>query len=136
MGTETGIFTPVIIAIIGSQVGIVAIIVAAVVPLALRLGRLPTREEYTALRNEVTGNREELRSENANTRDELRSEIAETEEKLRAEITSAKNEILQEVRRSHHQIMLALVNHTHDENGQAMFTLPPDVELVPSPADN
>ena len=125
MGTGSSIFNPVIITIIGSQVGIVAILVAAVVPLAFRIGRLPTREEHTALQKEVTANKEELKAE-----------IASAEERLRAEIEKSKNEVLQEVRRSHQQIMLALANHTHDDNGQAVFTLPPDVELVPAPADN
>lgn len=125
MGTESSIFNPVIITIIGSQVGIVAILVAAVVPLAFRIGRLPTREEHTALQKEVTANKEELKAE-----------IANAEERLRAEIAKSKNEVLQEIRRSHQQIMLALANHTHNADGQAVFTLPPDVELVPAPADN
>lgn len=136
MGTESSIFNPVVITIIGSQVGIVAILVAAVVPLAFRIVRLPTREEHIALQKEVTANKEELKAEIANAEARLRTEIANAEERLRAEIDKAKNEVLREVRRSHQQIMLALVNHTHDDNGQAVFTLPPDVELVPSPADN
>lgn len=125
MGTESSIFNPVVITIIGSQVGIVAILVAVVVPLASRIGRLPTHEEHTALQKEVTANKEELKAE-----------IANAESRLRAEIEKSKNEVLQEVRRSHQQIMLAMTNHTHDDDGRAVFTLPPDVELVPAPADN
>lgn len=125
MGTESNIFNPVIITIIGSQVGIVAILVAAVVPLAFRIGRLPTREEHTALQKEVTANKEELKAE-----------IANAEERLRADIEKSKNEVLQEIRRSHQQIMLALANHTHNADGQAVFSFPPDTELVPSPADD
>lgn len=136
MGTEGSIFNPVIITIIGSQVSIVAILVAAVVPLTFRIGRLPTREEHTALQKEVTANKEELKAEIANAESRLRAEIANTEEKLRAEIEKSKNEVLQEIRRSHQQTMLALAHHTHNENGQAVFTLPPDVELVPAPADD
>ena len=136
-----------------------AILVAAVVPLALRLGRLPTREEHAALQSEVTRNREDLKEEIANTKEELRGEITSVKEELRGEITSMKEELrgeitsmkeelrgeiasakfetLQEIRRSHQQIMLALANHTHNnDDGQAVFALPPDVELVPSPADN
>ena len=108
MGTEGSIFNPVIITIIGSQVGIVAILVAAVVPLAFRIGRLPTREEHTALQKEVTTNKEELKAEIANAESRLRAEIENTEERLRAEIEKSKNEVLQEIRRSHQQTMLAL----------------------------
>ena len=145
---ESSIFNPVVMTIIGSQVGIVAILVAAVVPLALRLGRLPTREEHAALQSEVTRNREDLKEEIANTKEELRGEITSVKEELRGEITSMKEELrgeiasakfetLQEIRRSHQQIMLALANHTHNnDDGQAVFALPPDVELMPSPADN
>ena len=136
MGTESSIFNPVIITIIGSQVGIVAILVAAVVPLAFRIGRLPTREEHTALQKEVTANKEELKAEIANAEARLGAEIANTEERLRAEIEKSKNEVLQEVRRSHQQIMLAPAHHTNGENGQAVFTLPPGVELAPAPTDD
>ena len=124
--------TPIIVALISSH-GIIAV---ALIAIAFRIGRLPTREEFNSLQKEVVENKEELKADIANTALVLREEIANTELILRGEIDKAKNEVIQEIRRSHHQIMLALVNHSHDENGQAVFTLPPDVELVPSPADN
>ena len=101
---------PIIVALIGSQ-GLMA---AALIAMAFRIVRMPSREEFNALHKEVTDNKAELKQD----------------------IADAKNEVLQEVRRSHQQIMLALVNHTYLENGAAVFTLPPDLELVPAPADN
>ena len=140
--------TPIIAAIIGSQ----GFIVAALALMAFRVGRFPSREESNALRDEVAANKvelkedvaavklevlnakAELRQEIADTKAELRQEIADTGARLRQEITDAKEEVLREIRRSHQQLMLALVNHTHNANGQAVFTLPPETE--PTPADN
>ncbi|MCY3692909.1 MAG: hypothetical protein OXI54_14415 [Chloroflexota bacterium] len=113
--------TPIIVALISSH-GIIAV---ALIAIAFRIGRLPTREEHAALQKEVTSNKEELKAD-----------IANSEMRLRADIEKTRNEVLQEIRRSHQQIMLVLANHTHDDNGRAVFTLPPDVELVPAPADN
>ncbi len=102
--------TPIIVALIGSQ----GLIAAALIAMAFRIGRMPSRQEFNALHKEVTDNKAELKQD----------------------IADAKNEVLHEVRRSHQQIMLALVNHTHLESGEAVFTLPPDLELVPASADN
>lgn len=150
---------PIIVAIIGSQ----GLIVAALALMAFRVGRLPSREESNALRDEVAANKvelkedisavkleivttraelqqeivstkAELRQEIANTEIRLRQEISDTEARLQQEITASKDEVLREVRRSHQQLILALVNHTHNANGQAVFTLPPETE--PAPADN
>ena len=139
---------PIIVAIIGSQ----GLIVAALALMAFRVGRLPSREESNALRDEVAANkvelkedisavkleivttRAELQQEIVSTKAELRQEIANTETRLQQEITASKDEVLREVRRSHQQLILALVNHTHNANGQAVFTLPPETE--PAPADN
>jgi Skp family chaperone for outer membrane proteins len=152
---------PIIVAIIGSQ----GLIVAALALMAFRVGRQPSREEFNALHNEVADNKvelkqdiadlklelkqdiadlklelvetkQELRQELVETKQELRQEIAEAKQELQREIAEAKNEVLQEIRRSHQQIMLALVSHTHREGGEAVFTMPPDLELVPAPADN
>ncbi len=139
---------PIIVAIIGSQ----GLIVAALALMAFRVGRLPSREESNALRDEVAANKVELKEDVANVKLEilnteaklrqeiaatearLRQEIAATEARLRKEITDSKEEVLREIRRSHQQLILALVNHTHNANGQAVFTLPPETE--PAPADN
>ncbi len=112
---------PIIVALIGSQ----GLIAAALIAMAFRIGRMPSREEFNALHKEVTDNKAELKQD-----------ITDAKAELKQDITDAKNEVLQEIRRSHQQIMLALVNHTHLENGEAVFTLPPDLELVPAPADN
>ncbi len=139
---------PIIVAIIGSQ----GLIVAALALMAFRVGRLPSREESNAVRDEVTANKvelkedvaavkleilnakAELRQEIAGTEARLRQEISDTEGRLRQEIAGSRDEILQDIRRSHRQMMLALANHTHSANGQAVFTLPPETE--PAPADN
>ena len=75
-----------------------------------------------------------MRQEIVDAKTELRQEIANTKMELEAKIDAAKDEVLREIRRSHQQLVLTLVNHTHNANGQAVFTLPPETE--PTPADN
>ena len=36
--------------------------------------------------------------------------------------------VAEEIRRSNQQLLHALANHTHDENGNAVFTVPPGSE--------
>lgn len=126
------VLIPLIAAVVGSQ----GIIAGALIMMAFRIGGLPTREEFAELSKEATANKEELRREIAANKEELRAQAAADKEELRAEIEKSKSEVLQEIRRSHQQIMLAFANHTHNADGQAVFTLPPDTELVPAPADN
>ena len=168
---------PIIVALIGSQ----GLIAGAIALMAFRVGRIPSREESNALRDEVAADKEEisstrldlkediaatrldlkediaatrleifntkaelrqeisdtkaeLRQEISDTKAELRQEISDAKDELRQEITTAKDEVLREIRRSHQQLVLTLVNHTHNANGQAVFTLPPETE--PTPADN
>ena len=103
--------------------------VGVVVYLALRLGRLPTRQEHNELRTEMKGDTAELRAE-------VKGEIAEFRREHREDIARLSQELREEFRRSHQQIMLALVDHSHREDGQAVFTLPPEMETTPAPADN
>ncbi len=141
---------PIIATVIGSH-GLLAVVLVGI---ALRLGGLPTRKEYNDLRGDVSDNKQEivstkaelkqeiadtkaeLRQEIVDAKTELRQEIANTKMQLEAKIDAAKYEVLQEIRRSHQQLMLALANHTHNANGQAVFTLPPETEPVPAPADD
>ena len=112
-----------------------------------RLGRVPTRQEYTELRNELKADNERIRQEvkegmvqlrtefredNARLREEFREDNARLREEFRTEMA----ELHKEFRRSHQQLMLALVNHSHRDDGQAVFTAPPELEITPSPADN
>ena len=92
-----------IIALAAANSGAVVALIGVVVFLALRVGRLPTREDHNELRNE-------LKADNAQLREEFR--------------------------RSHQQIMLALVNHSYRDDGPAVFTLPPEMEITPAPADD
>ena len=103
-----------IIALAAANSGAVVALIGAVVFLAFRVGRLPTREDHNELRNE-------LKADNAQLRADIREDMAQLRE---------------EFRRSHQQIMLALVNHSHREDGQAVFTLPPETEITPAPADD
>ncbi len=167
---SAGSLIPIMVALIGSQ----GVIAGAIALMAFRVGRMPSREESNALRDEVAANKvelkqeiaatklelkediadtklevlkatAELRQEIADTKTELRHEIADAKTELRheiantrieleAKIDAAKDEVLREIRRSHQQLILALVNHTHNANGQAVFALPPETE--PAPADN
>ena len=125
-----------IIALAAINSGAVVALVGVVVYLALRVGRLPARQEHNELRNEFKGDlvqlREELKADNARLREELKADNAQ----LRADMREDMAQLREEFRRSHQQIMLALANHSHREDGQAVFTLPPEVETMPAPADN
>ena len=136
-----------IIALAAINSGAVVALVGVVVYLALRVGRLPTRQEHNELRNEFKGDlvqvREELKADNAQLREELkadnaqlRADMREDMAQLRADMREDMAQFREEFRRSHQQIMLALANHSHREDGQAVFTLPPEVETMPAPADN
>ena len=114
-----------IIALAAINSGAVVALVGVVVYLALRVGRLPTRQEHNELRSEFRGDLVQLR-------EELKADMAQ----LRADMREDNAQLREDFRRSHQQIMLALVNHSHREDGQAVFTLPPEIETTPAPADN
>ena len=111
-----------------------------VVYLALRLGRLPTRQEHNELRTELKGDMAELRAEVkgeiAEFRREHKEDMAEIRREHKEDMARLSQELREDFRRSHQQIMLALVNHSHREDGLAVFTLPPEMETTPAPADN
>ena len=90
-----------------------------------RLGRVPTRQEFNELRNE-------LKADNTQLREELKADMAQ----LRSDFREDMAQLREDFRRSHQQLMLALVNHSHNEEGQAVFTAPPEMETTLSPADN
>ena len=72
----------------------------------------------------------------AEFRREYKEDLAEFRREHREDMARLSHELREEFRRSHQQIMLALVNHSHREDGQAVFTLPTELETTPSPADN
>lgn len=86
--------------------------------LSAEVEQLPTRDEVRIL---VV---EEIRRSNA----ELRAEMRRDNEALRAEIRRSNEELYEEMRRSNQQLLHALANHTHDADGQALFTVPPGSE--------
>ena len=114
-----------IIALAAINSGAVVALVGVVVYPALRVGRLPTRQEHNELRNEFKGDLVQLR-------EELKADMAQ----LRADMREDNAQLREDFRRSHQQLMQALVNHSHREDGQAVFTLPPEIETTPAPADN
>ena len=143
-----------IIALSAINGGAVAAIVGVVVFLALRVGRLPTRQEHNELRSEFKGDsvqlRDELKADNAQLRADMREDMAQLRAdmredmaqlradmaQLRADMREDMAQLREDFRRSHQQLMLALVNHSHREDGQAVFTAPPEMEITPAPADN
>ena len=150
-----------IIALSAINGGAVAAIVGVVVFLALRVGRLPTRQEHNELRSEFKADnaqlradmredmaqlradmaqlRADMREEMAQLRADMREEMAQLRAdmaQLRADMREDMAQLREDFRRSHQQLMLALVNHSHREDGQAVFTAPPEMEITPAPADN
>ena len=114
--------------------------VGIVVYLALRLGRLPTRQEHNELRNELKSDlaefRREYKEDMAEFRREYKEDMVQLRQEHREDMVQLRQELVAEFRRSHQQLMLALVSHSHGADGQAMFTAPPEMETTPTPADN
>ena len=49
-------------------------------------------------------------------------------ELLREEMYRSNQELREEIRRSNQQLRYSLANHTHDADGNAVFTVPPGME--------
>ncbi len=47
---------------------------------------------------------------------------------LSAKIDDTRDELREEIRRSNQQLLYSLANHTHDADGNAVFTTPPGME--------
>ena len=114
---STGSLMPIIVALIASQ----GAIAGAIALMAFRVGRMPSREESNALRDEVAANKVEivatklaqrgncghqleLKEEIAATKLELKEDIAETKlevfkaiAELRQEMADTKTELRQEI---------------------------------------
>ena len=98
-----------------------------------QLGQLSNQVENLALQNaslreENRRDYEELRRDNAELREEFRRDIAG----LREELQRGDEAMLDELRRSVRQLLEALSNHTHNADGDAVFTLPPGSEPAPA----
>ena len=126
----------VLVALFAINGGTLTAFLGAIVLITLRLGRLPTRQEHNELRNELKADMAQLRSEfkadMAQLRSEFKADMAQLRSELRNEFKAEMAQLRDDFRRSHQQLMLALVNHSHQTDGQAVFTLPPETE--PSPA--
>ena len=90
--------------------------------------REENRRDYAELREENRRDYEELRRDNAELREEFRRDNAA----LRDELQRGDEAMLDELRRSVRQLLEALSNHTHNPDGDAVFTLPPGSEPAPA----
>ena len=99
------------------------------------MGELRTelKQDMAELRTEFKQDMTELRQDMGALRTELKQDMTELRSDFKQEMTQTRQELLQEFRRSHDQLLLALANHSHTDNGQAMFTVPP--ELAPAADD-
>ena len=111
----------IIIANIVIAVTAVLTLVAVVIAGIFWLGELSSDVEQNQQSIvEVRQDIEDLRQEIKDVRDELRQEIADT----RREILAALEDTNQEIKDSNRRMLDALANHTHDEDGNAIFTRP------------
>ena len=57
-------------------------------------------------------------------RSELREEIRQLDEKVDRRFDELRSELLEEMRRGNQQLLLALANHRHDDDGYPVFRMP------------
>lgn len=60
--------------------------------------------------------------------EDLRKEMREMRNEIREEMREMRSELLEEMRHGNQQLLLALVNHSHDAGGQPMFRVPVNPE--------
>lgn len=118
-----------IIALFAFNSSAVTALVGVVVYLALRMGRFPTRPEFNELRSE-------LKADMAQLRREIREDMAQFRQEYKEDMAQLRQELRDDFRRSHQQLMLALVSHSHNDDGQAVFAAPPEMDTTPTPADD
>ena len=73
---------------------------------------------------EVRQDIKDVRQELKDVRQELKREIEDLRDELKQEIADTRREILAAIEDSNRQMLDALANHTHDEDGNAIFTRP------------
>ena len=61
--------------------------------------------------------------------EQLQVQMRDVREEMREEMKDLRDEM----RRNHQQLLVALANHSHDEQGHAIFRMPPGTEPPPSP---
>ena len=92
-----------------------------------RLGRLGNQVEQ--LQVQMRDVREEMRGDMNSLREEMRGDMNSLREEMRGDV----NSLREEMRRNHQQLLVALANHGHDEQGHAVFRMPPGAEPQPTP---
>ena len=115
----------VLVALFAINGGTLTAFIGAIVFLAVRLGRLPTREEHNELRHE-------MKADVAQLRHELKADAAQLRQEFREDMARLREEF----RRSHQQLLLALGGHSHGDDGLAVFTVPAELDPTPTPGDD
>ena len=87
------------------------------------------REDMRDIRQEMRDTRQEMREEMSSLRDEMREEMSSLRDEMREEMGALRDEM----RRNHQQLLIALANHSHDEQGHAVFRMPAGAEPAPAP---
>ena len=89
------------------------------------------QQAIVEVNQELKGVRNELKQDIEDVRNELKQDIEDVRNELKHEISSTRQEILKEIentnreiKESNQRILDALANHTHDEDGNAIFTRP------------
>ena len=69
---------------------------------------------------------------------QLSNEVENLSEQVRllsAKIDDTRDELREEMRRGNQQLLYSLANHTHDADGNAVFTTPPGMEPTGANSD-
>ena len=93
------------------------------------------------LREDIHISQREFREEMLRTNNQLREDIHISQRELREDMQRNHNQLREEMvqlrqdmQRGHNQLMRAISAHSHRDDGQPTFDLPPDLE--PTPADD
>ncbi len=102
----------------------------SIAALWMRMGNV--QQELGGLQRAVADLREESQTTRTELREGLQATRADLREELQKSMTDFREQLQTEMRSNHRQLMLALLNHSHADDGRPFFNLPPDFAATPA----
>ena len=102
----------------------------SIAALWMRMGNV--QQELGGLQRAVADLREESQTTRTELREGLQATRADLREELQKSMIDLREQLQTEMRSNHRQLMLALLNHSHADDGRPFFNLPPDFAATPA----